>query len=96
MVPTSIVTARIDDQVKKQAAEILGNIGLDMSGAINIFFRAIVRERGIPFVLAEEPDEEYRAHILKTLAERKELAKDPNTRWYSTDEMREMFGIEKA
>jgi len=67
-----------------------------MSGAINVFLRAAIKANGIPFVVADAPDTEYKAHIVKTLAERKERAKDPNTKWYSTDDLRKMFGIEKS
>lgn len=93
MMAATIVSARTDEQVKKQASEILGNLGLDMSGAINIFLRAIIRERGIPFAIVEEPDEEYKALIKKTISERLERSKDPNTKYYSSAEMLEMLGL---
>ncbi|MDR1193151.1 MAG: type II toxin-antitoxin system RelB/DinJ family antitoxin [Peptococcaceae bacterium] len=40
---------RLDDSVKKPFEEICDALGLSMSNAVNLFARAVVRERGIPF-----------------------------------------------
>lgn len=45
-VPTQI---RIDENLKKQAAELFAQLGLDMSSAINIFLRQSVLHGGLPF-----------------------------------------------
>jgi len=96
VVATTTITVRTDERIKQQAQALFHNIGLDMSGAVNVFLRAAIKANGIPFVVADEPDEEYRAYIIRTLAERKGRAQDPNTKWYSTDDLRKMFGIEKS
>ena len=54
-------TIRIDPEVKKEATVILDELGLSMSTAVNAFFRALVREGGMPFELkvkAPAPGEE--------------------------------------
>lgn len=43
------LTATVDEDVKNDAAEILQEIGLSMSSAIEIFLRQLIRHRGIPF-----------------------------------------------
>jgi len=93
---TTIITVRTDEQIKQEAQELFANLGLDMSSAVNVFLRAAIKANGIPFVVTDEPDEEYKDHIKRTLAERKEKAKDPDTIWYSTDDLRKMFGLEKS
>jgi len=90
---TTIITVRTDEAIKRQAQELFANIGLDMSAAVNAFLRAALKANAMPFVLSNEPDEEYKAHIKKTIEERLERSKDPNTRWYSTDEIREILGL---
>ena len=40
---------RIDAKTKKEAKEILDNLGLDMSSAIKLFFRQIINAQNIPF-----------------------------------------------
>ena len=42
-------TIRIDPEVKREAAAVLDELGLSMSGAMNIFLRAVIREGGLPF-----------------------------------------------
>jgi len=39
---------RVDSKLKVEVEEILGEIGLTTSQVINIFLKAITRERGIP------------------------------------------------
>ena len=45
------INIRSDKQIKEDAESIINELGLTLSGAINIFLRTIVRERGIPFEL---------------------------------------------
>lgn len=42
-------TIRIDPEVKREAVAVLDELGLSMSGAMNIFLRAVAREGGLPF-----------------------------------------------
>lgn len=42
-------TIRIDPEVKGEAVAVLDELGLSMSGAMNIFLRAVIREGGLPF-----------------------------------------------
>lgn len=42
-------TIRIEPGVKRDAQAILDEIGLSMSGAVNMFLRAVIREGGMPF-----------------------------------------------
>lgn len=43
------VFARVDAGLKEQAEDILGQLGMPMSNAINLFLNQIVLRRGIPF-----------------------------------------------
>jgi addiction module RelB/DinJ family antitoxin len=45
------ISIRIDDSLREQTDIILGELGLNISAAVNIFARQIVRSRGIPFPL---------------------------------------------
>jgi DNA-damage-inducible protein J len=42
---------RLDDDIKQSFEEICDALGLSMSGAVNLFASAVVREQGIPFDL---------------------------------------------
>jgi len=45
------VQVRTDDNLKKEVQSVLKELGLDMSSAINMYFRQIVLKQGIPFPL---------------------------------------------
>ena len=50
----SRITARVDDHDKQIAMQILDDIGLTMTDAINIFIKAIIQENDIPFEYQED------------------------------------------
>ncbi len=49
----SVVRARIDAGLKAQAAQILGANGLELSDAIRLFLRQVVRRGGLPFAVRD-------------------------------------------
>ena len=77
-VPTQI---RIDSTVKKQANELFSELGLDMSGAVNIFLRQCIMRGGLPFSV-EVP--QYSQELLDAAAEAKRISRDPDVPGYSS------------
>ncbi|MEG1525736.1 MAG: type II toxin-antitoxin system RelB/DinJ family antitoxin [Clostridia bacterium] len=49
MAKTSNLYARIEPDVKEQAETILTALGIPVSNAINMFYKQIILQRGIPF-----------------------------------------------
>ncbi len=49
------INFRVDDDIKRNAERTLSDIGLNMSTAITIFLKAVVRENRIPFELSADP-----------------------------------------
>ncbi len=50
-------SVRMDEGLKKQFDELCSDFGMNASTAINVFARAVVRERRIPFeIAASEPE----------------------------------------
>ena len=48
------VTFRIDENIKAQADELFGELGMSMSTAFNVFLRQSIREQGIPFEISKK------------------------------------------
>jgi DNA-damage-inducible protein J len=48
------VSTRIDEKTKEDFERVCGNMGLSVSTAFNIFIRAVINSRGIPFELSEQ------------------------------------------
>lgn len=81
--PTQI---RIDSDIKKQAMELFGNLGLDMSEAVNLFLHQCVLRGGIPFSI-EMP--RYSQYTLEAMEEARKISSDPSVKGYtSMDELK--------
>lgn len=59
---TASVRARIEPTIKIRAEKVLHTLGISSSEAINVFYRKIIAEQGIPFSL-HIPNKETRATI---------------------------------
>ncbi len=51
------IRSRIEPDLKKQSAEVLADLGLDLSGAIRLFLRQVVEVRGLPFEIRKPTPE---------------------------------------
>lgn len=49
MVATAFVRARIDETLKKEAAEVLAGMGLTVSDVVRIALTKIAKEKALPF-----------------------------------------------
>lgn len=49
--PKTTLNLRIDKDLKKDSEKVLDELGLSMSGAIVLYLKMIVRNKGIPFDL---------------------------------------------
>ena len=67
-------TLSIDADVKAKVQALYAELGLDMSTAVNLFFRQCVYENGIPFQIRRESPN---ADTLAAMQEAAEMAKDP-------------------
>jgi DNA-damage-inducible protein J len=59
------LTIRIDEDLKREAENLFNRIGLNMSSAINIFFRQTVGAQAIPFELKAYDD--YQSKVEKAM-----------------------------
>lgn len=48
-------TMRIDDELKRESELVFQDIGLNMTNAVTLFLRQVVKQRGIPFALMCNP-----------------------------------------
>ena len=88
--PTARISVNIDGEVKQNAQRILSEIGMDLTTAIDLLLRTIVREERIPFSLQTERayrEDAYRQYVEMELEKSKQEASDPNTKWLLHDEV---------
>lgn len=70
------ITARVDQKDKAEFDAFCSNVGLNTSTAINLFVKAVLREKKIPFEIAQTSDpffsEANIAYVKKSVQELKE------------------------
>ena len=47
---------RLDPELKDEALKVLEPLGLNLTGAVTIFLKAVVRESGLPFDMKMNDD----------------------------------------
>jgi len=60
------IHVRIDPDTKQQAQLVLSEMGLDISTAVNMFFKQVIINRSFPFLPSADPfyGENNMAHLL--------------------------------
>ena len=55
--PQATMNVRIDENIKKSFDEFCAEVGLNASVAVNMFVRAVLRSRSIPFAITDSADD---------------------------------------
>ena len=75
------LSIRLDADTKKLASELLNELGLDLSSAINIFLKQVVLQGGLPF---EVKYPQYKAEVIEAMEEAKVISRNPETKTYES------------
>ncbi len=70
MAKTTTISVRMDAELKKDAESILISLGLTPSQAINVFYKQITFQNGLPFSI-KLPEKELNAASLNAMEEKK-------------------------
>jgi len=87
---TARISVNVDGEIKQNAQRILSEIGMDLTTAIDLLLRTIVREERIPFDLRTERayrEDAYKEYIRMELEKSKLEAADLDTKWMSHDDV---------
>ena len=68
-------SVRMDETLKKQFDSLCSDFGMNASTAINVFARAVVRERKIPFEITSPEPEYTREKAMQAITAIREKAK---------------------
>ena len=72
------INVRMETQTKKEMEDILKRIGLTTTSAFNMFARALIQERKIPFNITVPKYETYEDYIETMIDEVDAKLDDPN------------------
>ena len=87
---TARISVNVDGEVKRNAQRVLSEIGMDLTTAIDLLLRTIVREERIPFDLRTKNaynNDTYRQYVYEELTMSVAEANNPNTKWLSHDDV---------
>lgn len=76
---TTNLNIRTDKEVKEQADAVFAALGLNMTTAINLFLRTVIREQGIPFSIKLDVPNDLTASAIE---EGRRIASDSNVKRY--------------
>ena len=80
MASTTNFSVRMDSDIKRQCERLYGELGLNLTTAINVFLRQSLRAGGFPFdVRLDQPNKE----TLTAMLEAERIAHDPDVKKYS-------------
>ncbi|MCC8356303.1 MAG: type II toxin-antitoxin system RelB/DinJ family antitoxin [Oscillospiraceae bacterium] len=80
MANTTNFSVRMDSNLKKQCEALYGELGMNLTTAINVFLRQSLRVGGFPFdVRLDKPSRETVAAML----EAEHIARDPDVKGYT-------------
>ena len=83
----AIFSVRMDEDLKKEFEELCNDFGMNMTTAINVFAKAVVRERKIPFEIEESKNAKERVEFMKTLNELKKRVDENGSSNITFDEI---------
>ncbi|MBK8453621.1 MAG: type II toxin-antitoxin system RelB/DinJ family antitoxin [Thiofilum sp.] len=63
MTANALVTTRVDESIKQEAAQVLATMGLTVSDAVRLMLTKIAREHRFPFELREPNAETVQAML---------------------------------
>ena len=91
---TTNLNIRVDKDIKHQAEELLHDMGLNLSTAVNIFIRQLIKDGGIPFAISTRSDKanNYNLPLIRQkLAEAEVASSDPNIVYTPADEVMKLY-----
>ena len=83
------MTIRVDEKLKKNFDTLCDQFGLSNSAALNLFIKAVVRERRIPFEIKAEPETDIRKQGWEAFMRMRESALNNGAADMSLDEINE-------
>ncbi len=80
MANTTNFSVRMDSDIKKQCEALYGELGMNLTTAINVFLRQSLRVGGFPFdVRLNQPNKE----TVSAMLEAERIARDPSVKGYT-------------
>lgn len=93
------INIKVDTEVRDEAKQLFGQMGLDMTTAVNMFLLAAIREKGLPFLVTTLSKQTSEDEIISVLASKLRKAEEQEKAGQMRDfddfalEMKQRYGI---
>lgn len=91
--PQATFSVRMDETLKKQFDRLCQEFGMNASTAINVFARAVVRQRRIPFEISSPETDITREGTMQAFMALRAQAKDNDVADMNLDEINKEIGL---
>ena len=83
----AMFSVRMDESLKQQFDKLCTEFGMNMSTAINVFARAVVREKKIPFEIVASSSELTRKDVINAFEELRAQAQKSSAKGMTIEEI---------
>ena len=90
------VTIRMDSDIKKRFDRLCQDFGMSANTAFNIFARAVVRNKGIPFAIQSAGDSDVVAAAREAASEMRNISASNGNSQMSLDEINAEIAASRA
>ena len=85
------ITIRVDQTLKDKFDNLCEDFGLSITSAFNIFMKAVVRERRIPFEIQSSPTQDIALKGANALSEMRRIVAESNQPEMTLDEINDFI-----
>ncbi len=68
------VNIKVDENIRDEVKDLFNQMGLDMTTAVNMFFLASLREKGLPFAVTTLPNAKSDEEVIQLLINKLKVA----------------------
>ena len=81
------ISIRVDKTIKERFTSLCEAFGLSTTSAINLFMKAVIRERKIPFEIVADENQEWKEKAVKNFETMRATVADAGVQDLSLDEI---------
>lgn len=94
---SSVMQIRVDETLRKEAAELYEKLGIDLPTAVRMFLKRSVLDNGIPFTMTLPKEEPLESKAIKALDEIQQNASKNGTSELTLDDInKEIESVRKS
>ena len=91
-----MLAVNMDDSVKREFTEVVNQLGMNPTTAVNLFARTVIRERGLPFPLTLRTSDEQEWHDYRARQFQRGIESMANGDMLTVAQVKQVLGVDQA